>query len=296
MAATDRAREDPTLRLPDGRRLGYAEYGDPAGRPIFGFHGTPGSRLMLAVADGPARRLGVRLIAPDRPGMGLSDLKAGRSIGDWPDDLVRLADALGIERFGVAGVSGGGPYALACALRIPERLRSVGVISGVGPVAGPDATAGLDRTHRLIFGVWRRAPWLARRVMALAKRRWDRAPERIFARIVSFAPPQDRPVMTRPEVCDVLIAGLRDAFRVDGRGVAEELILFGRSWGFRLGDIQTPVRLWHGEDDHLVPLAMGRRMAALIPDCRAEFIPGAGHYFVFNHVEPLLRAMTGAEG
>lgn len=291
MTTIERSREDQSIRLADGRRLGYAEYGDPSGRPIFGFHGTPGSRLMLAIADGPARRLGIRLIAPDRPGMGLSDFQPERTIGDWPDDLVQLADALGIDRFGVAGVSGGGPYAIACARRIPSRLRSVGVISGLGPVAGPDACAELDRVHRILFGVWRRSPWLTRRVTALARRGWGHAPERIFDRIVSFAPRADQAIMTRPDVRAVLVAGLRDGFRADGRGVAQELVLFGRPWGFRLGEAKAPVRLWHGENDHLVPVVMGRRMAALIPDCRAEFLPGVGHYFVFNHVEPLLGAM-----
>lgn len=281
-----------TVRLSDGRRLGFAEYGDPRGVPVFGFHGTPGSRLMLAVAETPARRCGVRLIALDRPGFGLSDFQPERTLGDWPDDVLELADALGIARFGVAGVSGGGPYALACAWKIARRLTRVSVVSGMSPVGGSEATPGLDRTHRLLFGLWSKAPWLTRRLMALAKRGWDRAPEKMFARIVRFAPEADRVIMTRDDVRGALIDGLADAFRADGRGVAHELILLGRAWGFSLSDIAMPVDLWHGEDDHLVPLAMGRHMASLIPVCRAEFIPGAGHYWVFDNVEALLRRLS----
>ena len=283
-----------TIRLNDGRRLGFAEFGDPHGVPVFGFHGTPGSRLMLRIAEAPARRLGVRLIAPDRPGFGLSDFQPERSLGDWPDDVVALADALGIPRFGVAGVSGGGPYAAACAWKIAKRLTRVGIVSGMGPVRGSEATPGLDRTHRWLFGLWSKAPWLTRRLMALARRGWDKRPEKMFAQIVRFASEVDRAVMTRDEVRAALIDGLADAFRTDGRGVAHELILFGRAWGFTLSDIAMPVELWHGDNDHLVPLAMGRHMAARIPQCRAEFIPGAGHYWVFDHVETLLRHLSEA--
>jgi len=263
--------------------------------PIFGFHGTPGSRLMLEVADAPARRCGVRLIAPDRPGFGLSDFQPERTFCDWPDDVLALAEALGIARFAVAGVSGGGPYALACAFKLATRLTGIGVISGMGPVAGPEATPGLDRMHRLLFGLWSKVPGLTRRLMGLAKRGWDRVPEKMYARIVRFAPKVDRAIMTRDDVRAALIDGLADGFRVDGRGVAHELILFGRAWDFSLADIAVPVALWHGDNDHLVPVAMGRHMAARIPECRAEFVPGAGHYWVFDHIETLLRRLSAPQ-
>lgn len=282
---------DRILHLPDGRRLGYADYGDPAGTPLVAFHGTPGSRLMLAIADRPALALGVRLIAPDRPGFGLSDFQSGRTFADWPDDVRALVDALGIERFALAGISGGGPYAAACAWKMPERLTSIGIVSGVGPLVGPQATAELTRRHRIAFGLAARAPWLARRLMVAARFGWRRFPERIFARIVAWSPPQDRAILTRPEVRACLIDGLIDAFRGGGAGVAHELVLLGRPWGFPLDEIGSVVRLWHGEADHLVPVAMGRSVAASIPTCHAVFVPDAGHYWVFNHVEELLRTL-----
>ena len=107
------------LRLADGRRLGFAEYGASGGQPLLFFHGTPGARLVAGFAHQSALRLNVRLIAPERPGFGRSDFQAGRRILEWPDDVAALADALGLERFAVAGVSGGAPYALACAWRLP---------------------------------------------------------------------------------------------------------------------------------------------------------------------------------
>ena len=125
---------DGRIRLADGRRLGYAEYGDPEGKPLFYCHGFPASRLEAALLDPSARKAGVRVVAADRPGCGLSDFQPDRRIGDWPGDVVELAGALGIDRFAVVGVSGGGPYALACARKIPQRLTAAAVVCGLGPV------------------------------------------------------------------------------------------------------------------------------------------------------------------
>jgi len=96
------------LRLPDGRRVGYAEYGDPDGLPVFALHGTPGSRFMFALTNEGAQERGLRLIAPERPGYGLSEFRHADSLGDIAADVVALADALGIGRCAIIGVSGGG--------------------------------------------------------------------------------------------------------------------------------------------------------------------------------------------
>ena len=123
-------RNNQHIKLKDGRALGYAEYGAPEGKPIFYFHGFPGSRLdwMLSDSDNSANELNARIIAVDRPGMGLSDFKRDRKILDWPDDVVELADILQIERFSVLGISGGGPYTFACAFKIPERLTRTAIV------------------------------------------------------------------------------------------------------------------------------------------------------------------------
>lgn len=284
------ARWHQTLVLPDGRRLGYADYGDPAGRPVIGLHGTPGSRLMLQGGDEPARRLGIRLIAPDRPGLGLSDPQPGRSYGDHARDVAILADRLGIARFPVAGVSGGGPYAAACGALIPERLTGAVVVSGVAPVRGPDATPGLQRKHRLLFGAGARAPAFLRAIMTVVRRAWQRRPEATYRQVLAMNPPVDQAVMRQPDVRRALIEAALDAFRQGSSGPAAEVALFGRPWGFRLNQVTVPIKLWHGEEDRLVPVTMGRHMASRMPRVRATFIPGAGHYWVFDHMETVLRA------
>ena len=130
--------------LKDGRKLGYAEYGATEGRPILYFHGFPGSRLdlPLCVTNDIATDLNVRIIAIDRPGIGLSDFKRKRTFLDWPDDVVELADERSLDRFSVLGMSGGGPYAVVCAYMIPERLTSVGIVSGMGPANAPGIKQG----------------------------------------------------------------------------------------------------------------------------------------------------------
>jgi pimeloyl-ACP methyl ester carboxylesterase len=279
------------LRLADGRRLGFAEYGASGGRPVLFFHGTPGARLLAGFAHHSALRLNVRLIAPERPGFGRSDFQAGRGILEWPDDVAALADALGLERFAVAGVSGGAPYALACARRLPERIRVVGVVSGMTPLEGPPPWPPLGRGRRLTLAAVRRLPWLSRGAIGLAApvvRRW---PGRTLGLVAALAPAADAAILARPEVRAALIDDLREALRGGGRGAAHELALFGRPWGFCPGEVRIPVELWHGEADPAVPVAAARRLAGRMPTCTARFRADAGHFWLFDHHAEVLATL-----
>src|SRR5438876_7760468 len=150
---------DKVLSLRDGRVLGYAEYDDPSGKPVFFFHGLPGSRRQRHPDDSIAIELGARIITLDRPGYGFSDFQPGRTLLNWPDDVAQLADALHIEQFAAIGLSGGGPYLLSCAHKMPERITSATVISGMGPVDHPEAMKGMMGSMRLGLGLARRVPW-----------------------------------------------------------------------------------------------------------------------------------------
>ncbi len=282
---------DVVATLPDGRRLGYAAYGDPGGRPLFAFHGTPGARTMIRIIDAEARRLGVRIIAPDRPGFGLSDFQPRRRLLDWPDDVRALADRLGLERFAVAGVSGGGPYALACAHRIPERLTAVGVVSAIGPVAESGLKAALTHTPMAALVLLQRAPRLIRAVTASVAFGVRHFPERIFESLLAVSSENDRRILHRPAVKGCLLEAFGEAFRLGAQGTGHEVVLFGQPWGFHLGEITVPVHLWHGEADEHVPVAMGRYMARQLPQCHATFMPDAGHYWIFDHQTELLQTL-----
>jgi len=285
-------KEDKTLRLEDGRLLGYATYGDPSGRPVFYFHGFPGSRLEAHLADGVAARLGMRLIALDRPGFGLSDFKPRRTISEWPDDVVNVADALDIDRFAIIGVSGGGPYAAACALKIPERLTAAAIVSGLGPLDTPNGTERMIRDNHLFFFLGRRLPWLAKIFLRATAYRLRGNPAGVFERIIGGLPDADKVVLARPEVKTIIRNNIVEAFRCGSSGAACELLLYTRPWGFLLKDISLRVDLWHGEEDRSVPSTMGRYQARTIPKCRANFYPGEGHFsLAINHMEKILSGL-----
>lgn len=284
-------RPDNVTRLADGRLLGYSDFGDPSGTPIMLFHGFPGSRLEAVLGHDAATRAGVRLICPDRPGMGLSAFLPRRSILDWPRDVADLADALGLPRFGVGGVSGGGPYAAVCALRLADRLTGAAIISGVAPFDAPDATQGMNGMNRVMFTLARRAPVLARLPMLLFQIA-ARSPQRAIDRMIGSLPETDRAIMRRPAVRAAFADDLAEAFRAGGRGPAWELVLYSRPWGFRLEDIGMEVHLWQGEADTNVPPSMGRYQAGAIPNCRATFFPGEGHLLLVDRMDEILGAMA----
>lgn len=282
---------DHTLRLKDGRLLGYMEYGDRQGKPVFFFHGFPSSRLAARLADAAAARQGARAIAFDRPGFGLSSFKPGRTIGDWPDDVVEAAVALSIDRFAVIGLSGGGPYVAACALKIPERLSAAAIVSGVGPLDAPKATDGMIRGHRLAFALSRRLPWLARLAMWSVARRARRDPDSFVLMTARLVPDSDKAALARPGVQAAMKADVVEAFRQGSRGAAWEHRLVSCPWGFRLEDITMEVYLWQGEEDVLVPPSMGRYQAQAIPSCRATFLPGVGHFLGGDRMDEILGAL-----
>jgi pimeloyl-ACP methyl ester carboxylesterase len=289
----DDARLDQTVRLADGRLLGYAEFGDPNGRPLFYFHGSPGSRLEGRLSGLEAERRGIRLIAPDRPGFGLSDPKPGRSIPEWPDDVVELADALSLERFAVMGGSGGGPYAAACALRTPERLTAVGIVSGVGPFDVPNATKGMGRQNRMIFGIARRAPWLLRLFLMPMTRGLKGDPQKMLQRMSRSLPEPDVVALQVPGALETFAGSSQEALRQGTAAALEEFVLCTRPWGFRLEDIRMPVHLWQGELDRNVSPEMGRYQAQAIPDCKATFYDDEGHMSLgVNRVGEILAALV----
>ena len=208
-----------TIKLVDGRRLGWAEFGDPQGLPLFYFHGFPASRLEGKLIEGAALRNGIRVIASDRPGYVISDFQPGRRLLDWPCDVKALADRLSIDRFMVLGVSGGGPNALACAHAMEPRLRAVGVVCGLGPVFEPWARSSLPWPARLGFGLARRSKRLLRLVYGGATA-WviKHRPEALRRLLTSSATEADSSVLRQPEINQILF----DSAREPGRRCAKD--------------------------------------------------------------------------
>ena len=252
------------------------------------FHGTPGSRIMARFAGPQARELGVRLIAPDRPGFGLSDFQPQRRLLDWPKDVEELADALNLEKFSVVGVSGGGPYVAVCAWKMGERLINAGIVSGLAPE--DRVRRELGRSHRLTARMMRQRRILNPMLRLLA-RGTRRRPEIIIKAMGLMAFGEDRKILSVPEVQATQIDSVVEAFRQGSQGTAHELGLFSYPWGFEVEDIKIPVYLWHGEADAIVPVSLGRYLADHIPYCEARFIPKAGHLWIFEGYEEIFQVL-----
>lgn len=286
-----------TIRLKDGRNLGYVEVGDPHGRPVLHFHGTPGCRLDVLFAAEFAARNGIRFIGLDRPGMGLSDFQSRRRLLDWPGDVVQLADALGLERFAVQGVSGGGPFALACAYQIPERLTACGVIVGMGPHYL--STKGMHFANRLIFFLSRHFPaftglMLRKSAKQTQEEDVETSVNRMMADLDKNFQKQDADALRDPEKMRIFVTGAKEAFRQGTRGIALEASIFMKPWGFALEDIRCEhVHLWHGALDRNVPIETARHVAEKVPGCQAEFYEEDGHYSLpLNRLDDIIQLMA----
>ena len=264
----------------------------PAGPPVFAFHGTPGNRSqMIGLIAGQAGELGVRLICPDRPGYGYSTFLPDRRLVDYPDDVEVIAGHLGLDRFGVLGVSGGGPHALICAHRFGERLLGCSLGAGVGPLEDPEAASEMMPVNQWNRRLAMRLPALLTAVIKLTMRGQRRWPDKSVEMMAKQMAPADQEILERPGFVEALFADLSPA---DAKAATQDFALFAKPWGFELAEITIPVKIFHGTDDRNVPIGHSRAMQAELADATLTEYPGAGHLALVDHPEVLLAAT--AEG
>jgi pimeloyl-ACP methyl ester carboxylesterase len=246
-----------TIRLHDGRTLGFVECGNPEGMPIFHFHGFPGSRLEVQFAQEIASRKNIRMIGIDRPGYGISDYKNGRTILDWPDDVIQLADTLEIDRFSVLGVSGGGPYAAACAYKIPHRLRSAGIVSGLGPINDISVLKEMLWFNRIGLRIAHHLPSLIKLIIKPVAFILRHHAESIVYYLSRRSKDPDRMELKRPDIKAIMTDTFKESTRCGPAGAVRDVILYASPWGFDLQDIRTQVHVWdgtiYGRDDSKLP-------------------------------------------
>jgi pimeloyl-ACP methyl ester carboxylesterase len=279
--------------LDDGRRLGFAEFGVPTGRPIFWFHGTPGARRQIpAEARKAAEECNVRLIGIDRPGVGDSTPHAYLTFDEWARDMATVADCLGVGQFGLIGLSGGGPYVLACAAALPRRVVAGYVLGGVAPARGADAAPGgpvafaayfapvYELLHEPLGVLLTLLAWTAR---PFASPALD-----LYARL---SPRADRAVFARPEMKAMFLDDLLHGSRWGLRAPIYDLLLFCRPWSFRLRDIKVPIHFWHGNRDHLVPFAHAEHQAKLVPGATLVERNGESHLGSLGAAKEILDAI-----
>jgi pimeloyl-ACP methyl ester carboxylesterase len=288
--------ETRTLRLPDGRTLAYTDHGDPNGKPVIFIHGNPGSRFVRHPDERITEELGARIITPDRPGYGLSDFQIRRTIRHLPDDIVALADSLGFDRFAVMGVSAGGPYALACAHDLPERVSRAAVISGVSPLDHEDAYDGMHETYQAAFKATASLPgWLVRFLVWTQTRSALRDPALTLDKTASILSPADQELLSTPGFREQVMAYRPESARNGVKGIVREITLLVSPWGFTLEDIQTDIDLWYWEKDVVVPQQMGRHLESRLPNAHAHFLPHGGHFSIFTHWRDILAPLVEAE-
>lgn len=302
---------ESTLVLPDSRTLAWVDYNDfPAAsgdtndrRTIFYFHGFPGSRLEGDLLAPTAKAHSARVISLDRPGMGLSTFQPNRTVVDWPRDVLAVADHLRIQKFYVLGASGGSPYALACVKVIPrDRLLGVAVVAGIYPVNL--GTAGMTLGNRILL--WTAAsPWIGGWTGPLMDwmiggvARDYGHPERLkewFVKEMKSKPAPDARCIEDEAVTEKLVAAGRESFRQGGDGVAWDIKVIAKDWGFELQDLQTEglgVYLWHGRQDVNVPVAMAEQAAKLLGR-ELKVLEDEAHLSAsLKHQDEILSALLG---
>ena len=273
--------EIPIVTLADGRRVAYLEVGDPDGSPVISCHGGLSSRLDVQSAAAPAATLGVRVICPDRPGIGGSDAQPARTLKDWPAEVEQLADHLGLGSFAVMGWSAGGMYAQACAAQLPDRVSRLGLMASVIPREWPGMIEEINRMDRTLMRLSGHGAAMERLMF------WTL---RVSARISPTM------VAKRSGAPETVAAGMGDAIAaamVHTRWAVQEYQLLNAPWGFDPASITVPTTIWQGTADDLVPPSWAERLTAAIPGAELHLVEGANHFLWYDHWDQVLGALTG---
>jgi len=282
---------DHTLTLANGLKLGYAEYGDPRGEVAFYFHGWPSSRIQGSLFDAAAKQHGVRLICPDRPGIGLSDFQPGRTLFDWPEALTQLASHVGADNYHVIGWSGGGPYVLVTALMLPKRLLSASIICGAPPLKflGDREMFWL---YRVMIQLRHYLPTVLGSVLRFGGLIAKGSPQKVPLRwLMKLLGQEDRRILSLPGIYDVVRDATLGALDRGPRSVIADADIYLNEWGFEISQINFPIRFWHGKQDRNIAWSYTERLASLIPAATSVWSEIDGHYSLpVTHAEQIIVA------
>lgn len=266
------------VELGDGRRLRVFEVGDPDGVPIVHHHGGLSSGSETAIAHDAALTLRVRLLCPDRPGIGGSDPLPGRTLRSWGLDVEEMADVMGLGRFGVSGWSLGGCFALAVADRLGDRVTGLALIASAIPVDWPGMVREINRMDRWFMAMSRHsAGRLAERALFPMMGLLARRAPRTFSRSAGFP----------PEAAVILAAAVGEGMRRP-TSVIDEYRILDAPWGFDVGETDRPTRIWQGDHDDLVPVDWAQRLHDAIDGSILTPVPGGTHYLATDHWDEIL--------
>jgi len=268
------------VTLSSGRKIAYHENGDPSGVPAFYFHGWPSSGVQGTLMDDAGKELGLRIISPDRPGLGQSDFQPRRKLLDWPRDLAEMADKLGFDRFHLFGVSGGGPYVLAVVHAMPERIISASTVCGAPPLT-LFGTQDLFWPYRFVLLLRRHLNFLMApffRMGALISRQH---PTDLPMRwLIGMLNPMDQVIMKDVARQQVIAEGFRQSIAQKVAHIQADADIYLEDWGFDVSKIQFPIHMWHGREDRNIPFTYAEKLAALLPNVTTHWTEEDGHYSV----------------
>jgi pimeloyl-ACP methyl ester carboxylesterase len=278
------------VRTADGRTLAVESWGEPDGHPVFLLHGTPGCRLGPRPRSGLLYRLGVRLIAFDRPGYGGSDRLAGRSVADVAADVATIADAYDIDCFAVVGRSGGGPHALACAALLTERITRVAVLVGLAPPSaeGLDWFAGMTTSNIVEYRAATQGPGVVGLMLTPAAEQIRTDPAQLLRALFAELTTSDRRVVADAGIRAMLLKNYAEAVRTSADGWIDDAVAFRGPWGFDPASIKVPALIWHGENDAFSPISHARWLADRIPGSTAVVEPGVAHFSALDVLPDVL--------
>ena len=288
-----RPKLEGNVAVGEDRQIGFAEFGTAQGRAIFWLHGTPGARRQIPVeARVYAEQNSIRLIGIDRPGIGASTPFQYDNVLAFAKDLATIADTLGVEKMAVVGLSGGGPYTLACATAMPDRVVAAGVLGGVAPIVGPDGiTGGLMKVGAAVAPLIEVAGAPMRLAAVSLIRLIRPVAEPALYIYAGISPEGDRKMLVRPEFKAMFLDDLLNGSRKQLAAPLADIVVFSRDWGFRLDEVKVPVQWWHGDRDHIVPFAHGQHVVSKLPDAELHVLPGESHLGGLGRAEDILRTM-----
>jgi pimeloyl-ACP methyl ester carboxylesterase/DNA-binding CsgD family transcriptional regulator len=275
-----------SLRLHDGRIMSYAEYGDPKGEPVVFCHAVAGSRLQYPRGDTLAATLGLRIIVPDRPGIGYSDMKNDYTLLDWSQDLTQLVNHLNINTFAIIGYSGGSPYAMACAYSMPDRIHHLSLVSAIGPI---HSFKNILKIDSIILQLARYTPKLLKHYLQImiADIRQDPI-KRLYKRFKHYHQTDRDCIEQHPEQQAMYAEALLESIRQGASGITQDIIASTRPWGFKPSDIHVNIDFWHGKEDVAFPLESAKKLAHDLPHCHTHFINNIGSTVIIHQWKAIL--------
>jgi pimeloyl-ACP methyl ester carboxylesterase len=285
------------VRLSDGRILNVAEYGDGLGEPMLFLHGTPGSHLLAGLIAEEARANGFRVFAPDRPGLGESSPHLERTYGTFAQDLAEMLDHFNLPKAHLVGISGGGPYALAAAARIPERLKTLVLLSPWWfPYGHKKATDGLNPLFKLYAWLVRSAFRFTRPMSRLAAKLASSMPEKLIEQMIQHAPVDDQMLLASPAVQLQIEADITMSFRQGWEGQWREAVLCFEKPDIDVASITLPVTIFHGAEDNVVPLHYAEKLAAQLPNATLKIDPAGGHFVALRLQDEVFSLLNQGRG